>query len=89
MPHCDLAFATGTSVPEGDLLSGLTYSAPAPGSTNVLLGWVDSDYASDPDSRKSVTGYVLSMNCAPVSWKVKLQDCVTLSSAEVEYVAAS
>lgn len=50
---------------------GLTYSAPAPGSTNVLRGWVDSDYASDPDSRKSVTGYVLSMNGAPVSWKAK------------------
>eukprot|EP00961_Rhodomonas_salina_P183597 2478218-Rhodomonas_salina.1 len=29
------------------------------------------------------------MNGAPVSWKVKRQDCVTLSSAEVEYVAAS
>eukprot|EP00961_Rhodomonas_salina_P226567 3063584-Rhodomonas_salina.1 len=53
------------------------------------MGWVDSDYASDPDTSKSVTGYVLSLNNAPVSWKAKRQDCVTLSSAEAEYVAAS
>eukprot|EP00961_Rhodomonas_salina_P187286 2528766-Rhodomonas_salina.1 len=26
---------------------------------------------------------------APISWKAKRQDCVTLSSAEAEYVAAS
>jgi hypothetical protein len=29
------------------------------------------------------------MNGAPISWKAKRQDCVTLSSAEAEYVAAS
>ena len=34
-------------------------------------------------------GYVLTFNNAPVSWKAKRQDCVTLSSAEAEYVAAS
>jgi len=56
---------------------------------NILVGWVDSDFAADPDTRKSVTGYVLSLNGGPVSWKSKRQDCVTLSSAEAEYVAAS
>ena len=50
--------------------------------------WVDSDYASDPDTRKSVTGYVCSMNGRPISWKAKRQDCVTLSSAEADYLAA-
>eukprot|EP00961_Rhodomonas_salina_P249682 3375276-Rhodomonas_salina.1 len=29
------------------------------------------------------------MNSAPISWKAKRQDCVTLSSAEAEYIAAS
>eukprot|EP00961_Rhodomonas_salina_P194231 2622732-Rhodomonas_salina.1 len=29
------------------------------------------------------------MNNAPISWKAKRQDCVMLSSAEAEYVAAS
>jgi hypothetical protein len=73
----------------GTYQDSITYSDPGEGKRNVLMGWVDSDYASDPDTRKSVTGYVLSLNGAPVSWKAKRQDCVTLSSAEAEYVAAS
>ena len=73
----------------GTYADGLTYSNPGEGLRNQLLGWMDSDYASDPDCRKSVTGYVLSMNGAPLSWKAKRQDCVMLSSAEAEYVAAS
>jgi hypothetical protein len=73
----------------GTYMDGLMYSDPGPMLRNKLMGWVDSDYASDPDCRKSVTGYVLSMNGAPIAWKAKRQDCVTLSSAEAEYVAAS
>eukprot|EP00961_Rhodomonas_salina_P178358 2405855-Rhodomonas_salina.1 len=53
------------------------------------MGWVDSDYAADPDTRKSVTGYVCRINNGPITWKAKRQSCVTLSSAEAEFVAAS
>eukprot|EP00961_Rhodomonas_salina_P289946 3917865-Rhodomonas_salina.2 len=73
----------------GTLKEGLVYSNPGAVWRNQLQGWVDSDYVLDPDTSKSVTGYVLSLNNAPVSWKAKRQDCVTLSSAEAEYVAAS
>eukprot|EP00961_Rhodomonas_salina_P144148 1940617-Rhodomonas_salina.1 len=69
----------------GSFEDGLTYSDQGPGKCNSLMGWVDSDYASDPDMHKSVTGYILSLNKALISWKAKLQDCVTLSSAEAEY----
>eukprot|EP00961_Rhodomonas_salina_P167408 2255876-Rhodomonas_salina.1 len=31
------------------------------------MGWMDSDYASDPDTWKSVMGYMLSLNNAPIS----------------------
>eukprot|EP00961_Rhodomonas_salina_P030457 409935-Rhodomonas_salina.1 len=73
----------------GSYQDGLNYSDPCPQSRNVMSGWVDSNYTSDQDLRKSVTGYVLSMNNAPISWKAKRQDCMTLSSAEAEYVAVS
>ena len=68
---------------------GITYSDPGREKRDVLEGWVDSDFAADPDTRRSVTGYVLSLNNGPVSWKSKRQCCTTLSSAEAEFVAAS
>eukprot|EP00961_Rhodomonas_salina_P009487 128611-Rhodomonas_salina.1 len=46
-----LQYLSGTSD------KGITYSDPGPGKRNVLMGWVDSDYAADPETRKSVTGY--------------------------------
>ena len=52
------------------------------------MGWVDSDYAANPDTCRSVTGYLLSMNNGPISWKAKRQACTTLSSAEAEFVVA-
>eukprot|EP00961_Rhodomonas_salina_P041554 559249-Rhodomonas_salina.1 len=52
-------------------------------------GWVDSDFAADPDTWHSVTGYVVSLNNGPVAWKAKRQACTTLSSAEAEFVTAS
>ena len=56
---------------------------------SVLWGWVDSDWAADLDSRRSHTGYVLMMTGGAVSWKSRRQDCVSLSTSEAEYVAAS
>jgi hypothetical protein len=56
---------------------------------NTLWGWVDSDWAADLDSRRSHTGYILMMSGGAVSWKSRRQDCVSLSTSEAEYVAAS
>jgi hypothetical protein len=47
---------------------------------------VDSDFASDIDTRKSVTGYLMVLNGGPVSWKASRQGGVTLSSSEAEFV---
>jgi len=67
---------------------GLVYSTPAE-RTNLLWGYVDSDWAGCPDSRKSTSGYALMLNGAAVSWKSKRQSVIALSSAEAEFVAAS
>ena len=56
-----------------------------PGQANAtftLARWVDSDFAADVDTRKSVTGYLLSLSGGPISWKAARQDGVTLSSSE-------
>jgi hypothetical protein len=62
---------------------------------NTIWGLVDSDWAADQkliynlDSRRSHTGYVLMLSGGDVSWKSRRQDCVSLSTSEAEYVAAS
>jgi hypothetical protein len=74
---------------KGTLNQGLPYHDPGVGKRNTLSGWVDSDFASDIDARKSVTGYLMVRNGGPVSWKASRQGEVTLSSSEAEFVAAS
>ena len=50
---------------------------------------MDSDFGSDPDTRKSMTGYLMSLNGGAISWRSSRQGGVTLSSSEAEFVAAS
>ena len=56
---------------------------------NALTGYVDSDFADCPATRRSTTGFVFYLNGAPISWTSRIQKLVTLSSTEAEYVAAS
>jgi hypothetical protein len=51
--------------------------------------FTDSDYAGDPVSQRSVTGYIIYMHGVPICWKSSLQKSVTLSSCEAEWVALS
>ena len=73
----------------GTYNEGITYCDPGEERRNKLTGWVDSDFAADPDTRKSMTGYLFSLNGGAVSWRSSRQGGVTLSSAEAEFVAAS
>jgi hypothetical protein len=64
---------------------------PGGDTKNKLIGWVDSDFEIDPDThtRKSMTGYLMSLNGGAISSKSSRQEGVTLSSSEAEFVAAS
>ena len=59
------------------------------GSDTVLHGYVDADMAGDKDTRRSTTGYVFTLGGTTVSWISKLQQVVSLSTTEAEYVAAT
>ena len=54
-----------------------------------LQGYVDVDFASDIDSRKSITEFVFTLGGTTKSWASNLQKIVTLSTTEAEYVAAT
>jgi hypothetical protein len=56
--------------------------------TSVEL-FSDSDWGSNIDDRKSVSGYVLVMAGAPVSWCSRRQKTTALSSTEAEFLALS
>ncbi|XP_055623253.1 uncharacterized protein LOC129766690 [Toxorhynchites rutilus septentrionalis] len=54
-----------------------------------LTGYTDADWGGDTDTRKSTTGYVFKKMGGAISWNVKRQSCVALSSCEAEFIALS
>jgi hypothetical protein len=54
-----------------------------------LVGFCDSDWGGDPDTRRSTTGYVFLIGGGAFSWCSKKQGGSALSSCEAEYYAAS
>jgi len=54
-----------------------------------ITGESDSDFAKDPDTRKSVSGWKTMLNGVPYVRKSKMQRFVTLSVTEAECVAAT
>ena len=51
--------------------------------------YTDSNFMSDPDDRKSMSGYVFVCNSGVVSWKHSKQPIIADSTTEIEYVTAS
>lgn len=70
---------------KGTVDLGITYRKGAGG----LVGYTDSDYATDSTNGKSVSGMVFMMNGGPVCWKSKQQDTVATSTCEAELIAAN
>ena len=63
----------------------LTYGAHE--SSTEVIGYSDADWASNPNDRKSISGYVFMLGGGAITWSSKKQNVVALSSAEAEYVA--
>ncbi|XP_019233683.1 PREDICTED: uncharacterized protein LOC109214243 [Nicotiana attenuata] len=71
---------------KGSADSGIFYNNDSAMSLQVFC---DSDWASCPDSRRSVTGFCIFLGGSLVGWKSKKQPVVSLSSAEAEYRSMS
>ncbi|RMX69064.1 hypothetical protein DD238_005578 [Peronospora effusa] len=73
----------------GTLQTGIRYTRDMRANEDVVItGYCDADWGNDPDSRKSVTGFVLMMESGAVAWAARRQKIVAQSIAEAEYVAA-
>ncbi|KAJ3476999.1 hypothetical protein NLI96_g10770 [Meripilus lineatus] len=57
--------------------------------TTDLVGWTDSDWAQDLDTRRSISGFTFEVAGGHVSWSSKKQPTVAHSTVEAEYMAAS
>ena len=53
-----------------------------------VIAYTDSNYATDEEDRKSISGFVVTLGGSVVSWQSKKQDTVSLSSCEAEYIAS-
>ena len=54
-----------------------------------LLGYTDSDFQGDKDSRKSTSGSVFTLGGGSVVWRSIKQSSIADSTMEAEYIAAS
>nr|GEW08097.1 copia protein [Tanacetum cinerariifolium] len=70
----------------GTVNTGLWYTKD---SIFELTGFLDADYARCKDTFKSTFGGAQFLGEKLVSWSSKKQDCMTLSTAEAEYVSLS
>jgi hypothetical protein len=68
---------------KGTLEYGVTFR-PAP---MELRAYTDSDWAGDPNDRRSTTGFVIFLGNCPISWSSRKQTSVSRSSTEAEYRA--
>lgn len=67
---------------------GLVYERQTNGA-GLLTVYCDADHAGDKSDRKSRSGYIATLDDAPVSWWSKKQISTALSTAESEYMAMS
>ncbi|MCO5599310.1 hypothetical protein L7F22_053411 [Adiantum nelumboides] len=54
-----------------------------------VVGYTDADYVGYLDKWRSTSGYLYTFAGGAISWLSRLQSCVTLSTTEAEYDAAS
>ena len=59
-----------------------------PNCDSKVTAYCDADYANDPDTRKSISGFAFMFNGGCFAWNSRKQTSVSLSTAEAEYISA-
>ncbi|KAE9131822.1 hypothetical protein PF010_g3399 [Phytophthora fragariae] len=68
---------------------GIKYSNDKDITDQIMVnGHSDADWGNDPETRKSVTEFVMTIAGGAVAWAARRQTIVAQSTAEAEYVAA-
>ena len=70
----------------GTIIHGLWYTSSE---DNVLIGYIDSDFANSIDDIKCTSGYVFLLGKSMISWASKKQPIMLISWAKVEFIAAT
>jgi hypothetical protein len=55
---------------------------------SMLIGYCDADWTRSADDRKNTSGGCFFLENNLISWFSKIQNCVSLSTTEAEYIAA-
>jgi hypothetical protein len=53
-----------------------------------FIAYSDADHGGNLDNGRSTGGYVVKIGTGAVSWSLKLQTLVALSTTEAEYISA-
>ncbi|XP_045789334.1 secreted RxLR effector protein 161-like [Trifolium pratense] len=73
---------------KGTLDSGIIFQT-SDESNFDLVGYTNSNWCGDKDDRKSTAGYIFLYGGAPISWCIRKEPVVALSTCEAEYIVAS
>lgn len=65
---------------------GILYPALTQQATVNVTSYADSNWANDKITRKSRSGYLVTVNQAPVTWGSKRQSLIALPDCEAEYI---
>ena len=73
---------------KGTLHIKLEYGLDASIGNDMFITFSDTDHGGDKDYGKSMSGYMVKLGTRVVCWRSKLQQVVTRSTTEAEYIAA-